>query len=140
MIHYRPPIGNNRKVKCLNGSAHARGTTNMDMVDCPKCSDKNHNKEYWKEKARAFELQKDFHYFNAFLRVIFDEVYSPNTAKPIHWMGFGIDALLYVTKNMSKKELKPFQLKAEQKVIELMETIKQEELEQQAEERRRDML
>jgi hypothetical protein len=52
LIHYHPDPKNGN-VRCLNGSAHAHGTTDITKVTCPKCLDKKTCIEYWTEKARS---------------------------------------------------------------------------------------
>ena len=50
-IHYQP-INNYRNVRCLNGSAHIRRTTDINFVTCAKCLDKNTFKRFWNEKIK----------------------------------------------------------------------------------------
>ena len=56
LIHYHPYKGFG--VRCLNGSAHARGTVNINEVTCPKCKDPKTASRYWYEKMnpKKFKL------------------------------------------------------------------------------------
>jgi hypothetical protein len=45
-IHFKP-FAHNSNVRCLNGSAHAHYSSEIDRVTCPLCLDPNHKKEHW---------------------------------------------------------------------------------------------
>lgn len=49
LVHFTP-YQRTWNVWCLNGSAHARRTTNMDEVTCPKCRERPKDLvNWWKE-------------------------------------------------------------------------------------------
>lgn len=45
-VHYRPRT-DNHNVRCLNGSAHIKRTTDITKVTCEKCKDEATYREYW---------------------------------------------------------------------------------------------
>jgi len=47
-IHFKP-FNDNRNVRCLNGSAHAKASTDFNSVTCEACRDLNNAKRYWHE-------------------------------------------------------------------------------------------
>ena len=50
--HFQP-IQNYMNVRCLNGSAHIKKTTDINKVTCPLCLDKETHKSFWKEKEKV---------------------------------------------------------------------------------------
>lgn len=55
-IHYTP-LPNSRNVRCLNGSAHIYGTSDLNGVTCPLCLDISTHREYWSEKRELYYQQ-----------------------------------------------------------------------------------
>lgn len=54
--HFIPLPDITYNVRCLNGSAHIRATSNIKNVTCPLCLNKKTHKEHWqivKEEAIA---------------------------------------------------------------------------------------
>ena len=46
MVHFKP-FNDNGNVRCLNGDAHARRTTDINKVTCIKCLNPNTGKNFW---------------------------------------------------------------------------------------------
>jgi hypothetical protein len=44
------PIKNYSNVRCLNGSAHIKRSTDINDVTCPLCLNEETHKSFWKEK------------------------------------------------------------------------------------------
>jgi len=55
-IHYRPYPSATRNVRCLNGSAHVRTSSDLKAITCPLCLKEKTNEEFWlKYKQKYLE-------------------------------------------------------------------------------------
>jgi len=51
IVHFRP-FKDSYNVRCLNGSAHANRTYDIDRVTCSKCLNPNTAKRFWHEHEK----------------------------------------------------------------------------------------
>lgn len=65
-IHFRPREDNGN-VRCLNGSAHIKRTTDIKHVTCKACLDKNTHKSFWDlkeyESSMNWVQKRDYYGF-----------------------------------------------------------------------------
>lgn len=56
LVHYQP-LSYNSNVRCLNGSAHIRRTTDYKQVTCALCKDPRTNAAHWAQVREEFRTK-----------------------------------------------------------------------------------